>query len=312
MVNDVRIAVLDDYQGVALSCADWSGLDVTVFRSSVSPAELQDFEVLVAMRERTAFPAEVLGALPRLRLLVTTGPRNAAIDLAAAAARGITVCGTASGSTPPAELTWALILGLARHLLPEATAFRGGGPWQSTVGVDLAGATLGVVGLGRIGSQVARVGLAFGMDVVAWSQHLTDERCAEVGVRRAASLVDLLAAAHVVTLHLILGKTTRGLIGRSELAAMKPSAYFVNTSRSGLVDTDALVEALRNGRIAGAGLDVYDVEPVPADHPLRTLPNVLGTPHLGYVSAVNYRTYFSESVEDIRTWLDGAPIRVIT
>ena len=312
MVNDVRIAVLDDYQGVALACADWSGLDVTVFRSSVPPAELQEFEVLVAMRERTAFPAEVLGVLPRLRLLVTTGPRNAAIDLAAAAARGITVCGTASSSTPPAELTWALILGLARHVLPEATSFRSGGPWQSTVGVDLAGATLGVVGLGRIGSLVARVGLAFGMDVVAWSQHLTDERCAEVGVRRSASLVDLLTAADVVTLHLILGKSTRGLIGRSELAAMKSSAYFVNTSRSGLVDTDALVEALRERRIAGAGLDVYDVEPVPADHPFRTLSNVLGTPHLGYVSAANYRTYFTEAVEDIRAWRAGAPIRVIT
>ena len=181
-------------------------------------------------------------------------------------------------------------------------------------GVALACAdwSLGVVGLGRIGSQVARVGLAFGMDVVAWSQHLTDERCAEIGVRRAASLLDLLAAADVVTLHLILGRSTRGLIGRSELAAMKPSAYFVNTSRSGLVDTDALVEALRDGRIAGAGLDVYDVEPVPADDPFRTLPNVLGTPHLGYVSAANYRTYFTEAVEGIRAWQAGAPIRVIT
>ena len=304
--------MLDDYQGVALTCADWSGLDVTVFRSAVEIEDLVPYDVVVAMRERTAFPREVLERLPNLRLLVTTGPRNAAIDVAAARERGVTVCGTASQSSPPAELTWALILGLVRHLVPEATAFRSGGAWQSTIGTDLAGATLGVVGLGKIGAQVARVGLAFGMDVVAWSQHLPDERCAEVGVRRAGSLVELMSTADVVTLHLVLGKTSRGIIGAAELAALRRTAYFVNTSRAGLVDSDALLAALREGRIAGAGLDVYDEEPLPADHPLRTLPNVLGAPHLGYVSRRNYEGYYAEAVEDIHAFAAGEPIRLLT
>jgi len=308
----VQVAVLDDYQGVALTCADWSGLDVTVFRSAVEIDDLAPYDVVVAMRERTAFPREVLERLPNLRLLVTTGPRNAAIDVAAARDLGITVCGTASQSSPPAELTWALILGLVRHLVPEATSFRAGGAWQGTIGTDLAGATLGVVGLGKIGGQVARVGLAFGMDVVAWSQHLTDERCAEVGVRRAGSLVELMSTADVVTLHLVLGKTSRGIIGAAELAALRRTAYFVNTSRAGLVDSDALLAALRDGRIAGVGLDVYDQEPLPADHPLRTLPNVLGTPHLGYVSRRNYEGYYGEAVEDIHAFTAGEPIRLLT
>ena len=308
----MRVAVLDDYQGVALSSANWRGLDVTVFRAAAAPEQLAAFDVLVAMRERMAFPAEVLQQLPGLKLLVTTGPRNASIDVAAARQLGITVCGTASLSTPPAELTWALILGLARHVVPEATAFRSGEEWQSTVGSDLDGATLGVVGLGKIGSQVARVGLAFGMDVVAWSPHLTDERCAEVGVRRAESLAGLMSSADFVTLHLILGRTTTGLIGAAELGAMKPSAYLVNTSRAGLVDTAALIVSLAERRIAGAGLDVYDVEPVPIGDPLRSLPNVLGLPHLGYVSADNYRTYFTEAVEDIEAWSAGSPIRLLT
>jgi len=308
----VQVAVLDDYQEVALTCADWSGLDVTVFRSAVEIEDLAPYDVVVAMRERTAFPREVLERLPSLRLLVTTGPRNAAIDVASARDLGITVCGTASQSSPPAELTWALILGLVRHVVPEATSFRAGGAWQSTIGTDLAGATLGVVGLGKIGGQVARVGLAFGMDVVAWSQHLTDERCAEVGVRRAGSLVELMSTADVVTLHLVLGKTSRGIIGAAELAALRRTAYFVNTSRAGLVDSDALLAALRDGRIAGAGLDVYDEEPLPADHPLRTLPNVLATPHLGYVSRRNYEGYYTEAVEDIQAFAAGEPIRLLT
>jgi len=306
------VAVLDDYQGAALTGADWSGLDVTVFRSAVDVADLEPYDVLVAMRERTPFPREVLQRLPNLRLLVTSGMRNAAIDVAAARELGITVSGTSSASTPPAELTWALILGLARHLVPEATALRTGGPWQSTVGLDLAGATLGVVGLGKIGAQVARVGLAFGMDVVAWSQNLTDQRTAEIRVRRAGSLVELLSAADVVTLHLVLGERSRGLIGAAELAAMRTTSYLVNTSRAGLVDTAALVAALRDGRIAGAGLDVYDEEPLPADHPLRTLPTVLATPHLGYVSAGNYRRYFTEAVEDIHAFVAGEPLRSLT
>ena len=304
--------MLDDYQGVALQYADWSGLDVTVFRSAVDVSELKPYDVLVATRERTPFPREVLERLPNLRLLVTSGMRNASIDVTAARELGITVSGTSSGSTPPAELTWALILGLARHLVPEATAVRAGGPWQSTVGLDLAGSTLGVVGLGKIGAQVARVGLAFGMDVVAWSSNLTDQRCAEVGVRRAGSLVELMSTADIVTLHLVLGERSRGLIGTAELAAMGTTSYLVNTSRAGLVDTDALVAALRDGRIAGAGLDVYDEEPLPADHPLRTLPTVLATPHLGYVSRGNYRRYFTEAVEDIHAFVAGEPLRLLT
>jgi phosphoglycerate dehydrogenase-like enzyme len=313
----MRCVILDDYQGVATTYADWSvldGVETTAVREHLSDedavvAAVGDAEVVVIMRERTPFPESLLGRLPGLRLLVTTGMRNASVDVAAATARGILVCGTGSRPTPPTELTWALVLGLARHLVPEATAMHEGGPWQSTVGTDLAGATLGVVGLGKIGSRVAAVGRAFGMDVVAWSEHLTDDRAAEVDVRRSDSLVDLLREADVVTLHLVLSDRTRGLVGERELAAMRPSAYLVNTSRSGLVDTAALVSALEQGRIAGAGLDVYDVEPVPLDDRLRTLPNVLATPHLGYVTGGNYRTFFTEAVEDVAAWLAGAPVR---
>jgi phosphoglycerate dehydrogenase-like enzyme len=268
-----------------------------------------DAEIAVVMRERTPFPARLLARLPRLRLLVTSGMRNAALDVAAANGRGVVVCGTPSSPTPPVELTWALVLGLARQLVPESLALRAGGPWQSSVGRDLAGATLGVVGLGKIGGRVAAVAQAFGMDVVAWSQHLTDERAAEAGVRRAERLPDLLAQSDVVTLHLVLSDRTRGLVGADELAVMRRSAYLVNTARAGLVDTSALVAALVAGGIAGAGLDVYDEEPLPAAHLLRTLPNVLATPHLGYVTEANYRAYFTGAVEDIAAWQAGHPIR---
>ena len=312
----MRCVILDDYQGVALSYADWSvldGVEVSALREHLDGedrvvAAVGDAEVLVVMRERTPLTRALLERLPGLRLVVTSGMRNASIDLAACRERGVTVCGTASASTPPVELTWALVLGLARHLVPEATAFSAGGPWQATVGRDLAGATLGLVGLGKIGTRVAAVGAAFGMDVAAWSPHLTPERAVAGGAR----LVDkrtLFAASDIVSLHLVLSDATRGIAGREELAAMRPSSYLVNTSRAGLVDTDALVEALRTGRIAGAGLDVHDAEPLPADHPLRGLPNVLGTPHLGYVSEGNYRRYFSEAVEDVAAWLAGRPVR---
>jgi phosphoglycerate dehydrogenase-like enzyme len=272
-------------------------------------AAVADAEIVVVMRERTPFPARLLARLPRLRLLVTSGMRNAALDVAAANGRGVVVCGTPSSPTPPVELTWALVLGLARQLVPESLALRAGGPWQSSVGRDLAGATLGVVGLGKIGGRVATVGQAFGMDVVAWSQHLTDERAAEAGVRRAERLPDLLAQSDVVTLHLVLSDRTRGLVGADQLAVMRRSAYLVNTARAGLVDTSALVAALVAGGIAGAGLDVYDEEPLPAAHLLRTLPNVLATPHLGYVTEANYRAYFTGAVEDIAAWQAGHPIR---
>lgn len=313
----MRCVVLDDYQGVATTYADWSvldGVETTTIREHLRDehavvAAVADAEIVVVMRERTPFPARLLARLPRLRLLVTSGMRNAALDVAAANGRGVVVCGTPSSPTPPVELTWALVLGLARQLVPESLALRAGGPWQSSVGRDLAGATLGVVGLGKVGGRVATVAQAFGMDVVAWSQHLTDERAAEAGVRRAERLPDLLAQSDVVTLHLVLSDRTRGLIGADELAVMRRSAYLVNTARAGLVDTSALVAALVAGGIAGAGLDVYDEEPLPAAHLLRTLPNVLATPHLGYVTEANYRAYFTGAVEDIAAWQAGAPIR---
>ncbi|MBT2440771.1 D-2-hydroxyacid dehydrogenase family protein [Streptomyces sp. ISL-36] len=316
----LRCAVLDDYQGVALASADWSPLadrvDVRVLREHLTDrdalvAAVEDCEVLVVMRERTPLDGELLKRLPRLRLIVTSGMRNASIDLAASAGLGITVCGTDSSSEPPAELTWALILGLARQVRTEAQALREGGPWQSTVDMDLAGRTLGLVGLGKIGGRVARVGLAFGMDVLAWSPHLTDERAAQHGVRRAASKSELLESADVVSLHMVLSDRTRGLIGAEELRAMRPSAYLVNTSRAGLVDREALLRALREGWIAGAGLDVFDAEPLAADDPLRTLPNVLALPHLGYVTEGNYGRYFGQAVEDIEAFLAGAPVRVL-
>jgi len=316
----MRCVVLDDFQGVALEYADWSvldGVEVSTEREHHDDPDrlvevMAGADVVVVMRERTPLTASLLARLPDLRLLVTTGRRNASIDVAAARAQGVTVCGTSSLSSPPAELTWALVLGLARHVATEAGEMRAGGPWQSTVGRDLAGATLGVVGLGRIGTAVARVGLAFGMDVVAWSPHLTDERAEAAGVRRAESLTDLLATSDVTTLHLQLSDSTRGLVGRDELAAARPGSLLVNTARAGLVDTDAMVDALREGRLGGAGLDVFDVEPLPPDHPLRALPTVLALPHLGYVTEANYRLFFTEAVEDVAAWLAGSPVRELT
>jgi phosphoglycerate dehydrogenase-like enzyme len=319
----MRIAILDDYQGVALSMADWAVLaddgvdvaaDVDVFTDHVADPDalvrrLTPYDVVVLMRERTPFPAEVIRALPQLRLVVTTGRRNAAVDVDAARELGVTVCGTDSLATAPAELTWALVLGLCRHLVAEAGAMRSGG-WQTTLGRDLAGHTLGVVGLGRIGSQVARVGQAFGMDVLAWSRSLTPERAAEVGAR-AVDLDTLLAGSDVVTVHLVLAESTRGLIGRRELARMRPGALLVNTSRAGVVDTEALLEALEGSRLGGAGLDVYDEEPLPVQHPLRTAPRTLLTPHLGYVTEDVYRTFFTGVVEDIAAFVRGTPIRLL-
>ncbi|MFF2044621.1 D-2-hydroxyacid dehydrogenase family protein [Kitasatospora sp. NPDC058170] len=316
----LRCAVLDDFQGVSTSIVDWSPVTDRVevvafpehFRTEDELAEaLADFDLVVTLRERVAFPAELFARLPRLRLLVATGMRNSVIDFAAAAAHGVTVCGTSSSSTAPVELTWALLLGLARGIVPENTALREGGRWQSTVGADLSGRTLGLLGLGKIGSLVARVGLAFGMDVVAWSRNLTAERAAEVGVRRAASKEELLGYSDFVSVHLALGERTRDLLGGAELALMKPDAYLVNTSRAAIVDQDALLAALTGGRIAGAAVDVFDLEPLPAGHPLRTAPRLLATPHLGYVSRDNYRTYYGQAVEDIAAFLDGTPVRVL-
>ncbi|MEU6281109.1 D-2-hydroxyacid dehydrogenase family protein [Streptomyces sp. NPDC047028] len=314
----LRCAVLDDFQDAALGSADWSPVEdrveVVIFRDHLTDedelaARLADFDIVVTLRERVRFPAALLDRLPRLRLLVASGMRNSVIDYAAAERNGVTVCGTASSSTPPVELTWALLLGLARDLVAENTALRTGGPWQSSVGADLNGRRLGLLGLGKIGARVAQVGLAFGMRVSAWSQNLTKERADEVGVELVASKEELLRTSDFVSIHLKLGDRTRGLVGAAELALFKPSAYLVNTSRAAIVDQDALLAALHEGRIAGAGLDVFDVEPLPAGHPVRTAPRLLATPHLGYVSQSNYATYYSHAVEDIQAFLAGEPVR---
>jgi phosphoglycerate dehydrogenase-like enzyme len=316
----VRCVVLDDYQGVALDNGGWADLpdDVEVvalpehYDTEDAVAEaLCEAQVVVAMRERTPFRDSLLARLPALRLLVTSGMANAAIDLPAAAARGVTVCGTATSSEPTAELTWALIHGVTRHLAVESAAMRAGGSWQSTVGTNLHGATLGLLGFGKIGVLVARVGLAFGMRVQAWSPNLTAERTSVEGVRLAASKEELLSSSDIVSIHLRLGERSRGLLDAAALAAMKPTAFLVNTSRAPIVDADALLDALRSGTIAGAGLDVFETEPLPAGDPLRTLPNVLATPHLGYVTRDSYRMYYGEAVEDIQAFLAGSPIRVI-
>ena len=314
----LRCAVLDDYQQVATELADWSPVADRVETVSFSEhfdtedalaSGLADFDIVVTLRERVPFPASLLARLPRLKLLVASGMRNSVIDYAAAEAHGVTVCGTASTSTPPVELTWALLLGLARGIVEESNSLRSGGPWQQTVGADLHGRRLGLLGLGKIGSRVARVGTAFGMHVSAWSQNLTKEYADEVGVELAASKEELLSSSDYVSVHLALGERTRGLLGPAELALLKPTAYLVNTSRAAIVDQDALLTALHEGRIAGAGIDVFDIEPLPADHPMRTAPRLLATPHLGYVSQANYETYYREAVEDIRAFLDGAPVR---
>jgi phosphoglycerate dehydrogenase-like enzyme len=317
----LRCTVLDDYHGAATAFADWTGLSdrvaVRVLPEHVPDEDelaqlLHDDEIVVIMRERTAFPERLFDQLPRLRLLVTTGFRNASIDLSAAARHGVTVCGTASSSRPPAELTWALILGLARNLVAESVALRSGGQWPKAIGTDLAGATLGLLGLGRIGADVARVGLAFGMQVQAWSQNLTPDHATAQGVHQARSMHDLLASSDFVSIHLVLGDRTRGLVDRAALESMRRSAYLINTARAAIVDQAALLDVLQRGRIAGAGLDVFDLEPLPDTHPFRTLPNVLATPHLGYVTRSNYTAYFTQVVEDIQAYLLGTPIRTLT
>ncbi len=313
----MRCVVLDDYQNVARAYADWSAADVEVVSlmehvadEAVLAGLLAGAEIVVAMRERTRFTPSLFARLPDLRLLVTTGMGNAAIDLPAAAAHGVTVSGTSGILTPTSELTWALIHALARNVVADDNTMRAGG-WQTRMGVGLSGRRLGLVGLGNLGALVARVGLAFGMDVVAWSQNLTAERAASVGVQ-SVSKSELLSSSDVVSIHLVLGDRTRGLIGAGELAAMKPTAFLINTSRGPIVDHDALVSALRDGTIAGAGLDVFDVEPLPVDDPLRTLANTVLTPHTGYVVEQCYEVFYRQIVEDIAAWLAGRPIRVIS
>jgi phosphoglycerate dehydrogenase-like enzyme len=318
----MKIVVLDDYQRVARTLGPFDALadaEVQVLHEHITDpdhlaAALRGAEVVVAMRERTPFPAAMFDRLPDLRLLVTTGMANAAVDMAAAAARGVTVTGTvmygAGKSSSATELTWALILAVRRHVVAEDRALRDG-RWQTTVGTDLAGSTLGVLGLGRLGTQVARIGQAFDMRVIAWSENLTAERAAEAGATWVPR-PELFAGSDVVTVHLRLSERTTGLIGAAELAAMKPSAVLVNTSRGPIVDQDALVAALTAGTIAGAGLDVYDVEPLPPDNPLRTAPNTVLLPHLGYVTEGGYRSMYEQVVEDITAWRAGTPVRVLT
>ena len=312
----VQVAVLDDWQAVAPALGPWDRLgdrvDVHAFADHVADEDelverLEKFEVVVAMRERTPLRRRVLERLPALRLLITTGMANAAIDVAAARERGVVVSGTRGGVAPTVELAWALILAVTRNVVAEDARVRAGG-WQHTIGPQLAGRTLGIVGLGRIGARMAEIARAFEMDVLAWSEHLTAERASGAGARYVER-DELLRSADVVTIHLRLSDRTRGLIGARELALMRPSAYLVNTSRGPIVDEDALLEALRRGTIAGAGLDVFAEEPLPADHPLRTAPRTVLTPHLGYVSEDNYRQYFADVVEDVAAWLDGAPTR---
>jgi phosphoglycerate dehydrogenase-like enzyme len=313
----ISIAILDDFQDAARSMAQWERLQgrasLTVFNDHVAGEalvrRLQPFEVVMLIRERTAMPRALLERLPRLKLLVTAGWRNRAIDLAACKDRGVLVCGTEAGGNSTVELAWGLILALARHIPAEDRALRAG-RWQTSLGVGLRGKTLGVLGLGRLGADVARIGLAFGMQVIAWSQNLTPEHAAGVGARRVDKPM-LFEASDVLTIHVVLSERTRGLVGPAELARMKPTAVLVNTSRAGIVDTDALVHALQRGTIAGAGLDVYDDEPLPADAPILKAPNTVLTPHLGYVTGDSYRIYFGQALEDIEAWLNGSPIRVM-
>lgn len=311
--STVRVAILDDYQGVALTSADWSPVsaraDITVFTDHVADPDqlverLSPFQVVMVMRERTPLPRNIIERLPNLAMIASTGPQNASIDMAAAAEAGVHVAHTGGTVGSTVELTWALILGAARHLVTERQAVADG-RWQTTVGRELDRRVLGVLGLGRIGTRVARIGAAFGMDVVAWSTNLTADAAADAGARYLPR-EEFFAAADVLTVHLKLGERTRGLVGATELAAMKPTALLVNTSRGPIVDEPALLHALRTQSIAGAALDVFDTEPLPAGHPLRTMPNVLATPHIGYVADRPYRIFFRDAVAAIADWLDRA------
>jgi phosphoglycerate dehydrogenase-like enzyme len=307
-----KIAVLDDYQSVALKMADWSAVTarahVDVFSDHLADADLLaerllPYDVICVMRERTPLRAALIERLPNLKLIASTGPRNASIDLKAAAARGISVVHTGYFGSPTVELAWALILAGARHIVAEAAAVRSGG-WQHSIGDDLSGKTLGIIGLGNLGSQVAKIGLAFGMSVIAWSQNLTAEKCAAAGAT-LVSKEELLRQADIVSVHLVLSERTRGLIGAGELALMKRSARLVNTSRGPIVVEAALIAALNAGQIAGAAIDVYDVEPLPVDHPYRNLDNLLATPHIGYVSRGLYERFYRDTVSNIIAWLDA-------
>ena len=315
----VQAAILDDYQNVAMSFADWSPIardvEIKVFNKPFGSHDeaikaLQGFAVVVGMRERTPFPRKVIEALPDLKLLITTGARNNSFDVKVCAERGVTVCGTGAAGSPTTGIAFGLMLELTRRIGFENARLKAGAPWQTTIGRDLEGLTLGVLGLGKLGQRSAAVGKAFGMTTIAWSQNLTEEKAKAAGADYV-SKDDLFHNADFVTIHLVLSDRSRGLVGAKELGLMKKSAYLINTSRGPIVDEKALIAVLNSKSIAGAGLDVFDVEPLPLDHPFRKMDNVVITPHLGYVSEQNYRKYFPDIVEDIRAWLDGKPVRVI-
>jgi phosphoglycerate dehydrogenase-like enzyme len=315
----VRAAILDDYQNVALSFADWSrvaeDVEIKVFDKPFASQDeaikaLQGFAIIVGMRERTPFPRKVIEALPDLKLLITTGARNNSFDVKACGERGITVCGTGVAGSPTTGIAFGLILELTRRIGFENARLKAGAPWQVTIGRDLEGLTLGILGLGKLGQRSATLGKAFGMKTIAWSQNLTAEKAQAAGAE-LVSKEDLFRSADVVTIHLVLSDRSRGLVGAKELGLMKKTAYLINTSRGPIVDEKALIAALQSKSVAGAGLDVFDVEPLPLDHPFRKMDNAVITPHLGYVSEQNYRKYFPDIVEDIRAWLDGKPVRVI-
>ncbi len=314
----MKIAVLDDYQNVARDMADWSGLEaaheVTFFHDAYEGLErfakrLAPFDIVCVMRERSPFGADLIGRLPNLKLVVTAGMRNAAIDLEACKARGIPVLGTSNSAEATPELAWGLIIGLARHIHTENQRMRGGS-WITTLGTDLSGKTLGILGLGRIGAKMARIGNAFDMKVIAWSHNLTPERAAEAGAERVEK-DELFRRSDYLTIHYKLGERSHGLVGARELGLMKPGAYLVNTSRGPIVDTQALIETLTANRIAGAGIDVYDAEPLAPDHPIRKCPRTLLTPHIGYVTEGCYQGFYGQTVEDIEAWLAGNPLRVL-
>jgi D-3-phosphoglycerate dehydrogenase len=316
-----RCAILDDYQDVALSLADWQSLagevELTAFNRPLGSPEdivrkLKGCTMVVLTRERTGFPRQVIeGLLPELQLIVTTGSRNPALDLKAAHERGIPVCNTLTMGFPTVTIAVGLLLELTRRIGFENARLKAGAYWQGTLGIDPEGKTLGLIGLGKLGTRIAKIALAMGMKVVAWSQNLTAERCREVGVAFAPSKEELLRQADIVSIHVVSSARTRGLIGAKEFALMKPTAYLINTARGPIVDEAALLDALRSKRIAGAGLDVYEVEPLPVDHPLRKLDNVVLSPHLGYVTEENLRLSYEGVVEDIRAFLDGKPIRLL-
>lgn len=317
----LHAAILDDYQNVALSLAEWSRLKeqvaFTAFNDHLSDvdavaARLKDFEIVIMNRERTPFFADLLKKLPKLKLLLTSGMVNRSIDVAAANAQGVTVCGSRSSSSSTPELCWGLIIALARQIPAEDRNVREG-RWQQSIGIGLQGRTLGVIGLGHLGIPVAKVGLAFGMKVAVWSPNMTQARADEVmpGLT-AVSKEQMMAGSDFITIHMPLGPRSQGLIGAADIARMKPTAYLINTSRGPIVDQDALYAAVRAGRIAGVGLDVYDIEPLPKDHPVRSLPNSVLTPHLGFVEVEAYKRHFAEAVENIESWLKGTPMRVIS